>query len=587
MCIPPRPMSVKTPVSSKKQKKLPPKPVEPESSEEESSEEEVAAPPPTKKTPKAAKVTKKPAKAEESSDDDDSEEEEPPKAQTKKKTPKAAAQKAKAKKESSDDDSDEESEEEAPKAQIKTPKAAAKKAKEESSDEESSEEEEEEKPPKKAAKKTPAKVSQKKQAAKEESEEESDDDDSEEEEKPAAKKKVAKEEEDDDEEDDDEDDDDEEEDEDEPPVKKSKGTNGAEKKKKADKGGEPIPVFIGGLSPDLEESVLVKFFKKHGVEVLNTRLVPKRRFGYVDVSSEEDFKKLLELHGSEVEGNAIRIDRANPPKTDGGQGTPRQQGRERGKGSDDRTMFVKGLNYDTVESTIMEHFSAQDVRIPKNDYGRSKGFAYVEFSTEEEVKAAIEEHQGTELEGRSIFLDYVGDKRSASGGGFGGGGFGGRGGGSGEQKTVMLRGLSAETTEDSIRSAIGGNSIRIPTDRDTGEPKGIAFVDFASEADAKKCLADNSDGLQIDDTDVSIDLAKPRRDSFGGGGRGGGFRGGRGGGFRGGRGGGFRGGRGGGFRGGRGGRGGGGFRGGSGGYGGNKRPSFGGGGQNKKIKFDD
>ncbi|XP_071945656.1 uncharacterized protein [Antedon mediterranea] len=569
----------KTPASAKKQK-APPKPVEPESSEEESSEEEVAAPPP-KKTPKSAKAKQKPVKKAESSEEESSDEEPAPaKAQTKKQTPKA-----KAKKEESSEEESDEGEEEAKPAPVK--KAAKKgKAKKESSSEEESEEEE----PKKAAKKTPAKV-QKKQAAKEESEEESDEEESSEEEeeppkkeakKKAAKvqKKAAKEEESDDESEEDESE------EDEPPVKKTKGANGAAKTKAASTG-EPIPVFIGGLDPELDPEVLVNFFKENGVEVLNPRLVARRRFGYVDVSSEEEFKKILELHGSDLEGSSIRIDRANPPKTDGERSTPARQQRERGKGSDDRTMFVKGLNYDTVESTIQEYFGAQDVRIPKNDYGRSKGFAYVEFSSEEDVKKAIEAHQGTELEGRSVFLDYVGDKRGSGGGGGGGGG---GGFGKQEQKTVMLRGLSAETTEDSIRSAIGGISIRIPTDRDTGEPKGIAFVDFSSEGEAKKCVDEHGNGIQIDETDISLDLAKPRRDSFGGGGRGGGFRGGRGGGFRGGRGGGgFRGGRGGGgFRGGRGGGGRGGFRGGrGGGFGGQKRSSFGGEGQNKKIKFDD
>jgi hypothetical protein len=108
----------------------------------------------------------------------------------------------------------------------------------------------------------------------------------------------------------------------------------------------------------------------------------------------------------------------------------------------------------------------------------------------------------------------------------------------------------------------------------------------------------NSQGLELAAVNNAEELPELEESSSNGGG--GGFGGGRGGGFRGGRGGdrgGFGGGRGGGFRGGRGGdRGGfgggrgGGFRGGRGGDRGGfrgGRGGFGGGGENKKVKFDD
>ena len=52
-------------------------------------------------------------------------------------------------------------------------------------------------------------------------------------------------------------------------------------------------------------------------------------------------------------------------------------------------------------------------------------FAFIEFSSSEEVQAAIDEHQNMELDGRSLFLDKLGAKASGGRGGrqsFGGGG---------------------------------------------------------------------------------------------------------------------------------------------------------------------
>ena len=54
-------------------------------------------------------------------------------------------------------------------------------------------------------------------------------------------------------------------------------------------------------------------------------------------------------------------------------------------------------------------------------------YAFVEFSSPDEVQAALDEHQNAELDGRRMFLDKMG---GGKGGGRGGRqSFGGRGGG--------------------------------------------------------------------------------------------------------------------------------------------------------------
>jgi RNA recognition motif-containing protein len=62
--------------------------------------------------------------------------------------------------------------------------------------------------------------------------------------------------------------------------------------------------------------------------------------------------------------------------------------------------------------------------------GRSKGFGFVEMSTDDEAKAAIEGMEGKELEGRTIAVNEARpqEKREPRQGGFGGNRGGGGGG---------------------------------------------------------------------------------------------------------------------------------------------------------------
>ena len=139
--------------------------------------------------------------------------------------------------------------------------------------------------------------------------------------------------------------------------------------------------------------------------------------------------------------------------------------------------------------------------------------------------------------------------------------------------------MSYQTTEASLRAAFesGGRTVKevaIITDRATGRPKGFAFVQMGTDADAQSAIAE-LDGKQVDGRAIRVNEAQER--TAGGGGGGGGYGGGGGGGGRGGYGGGGSGGGGGyggggggrdrgGDRGGYGGGGGGGYSGGRGGY---------------------
>lgn len=254
-------------------------------------------------------------------------------------------------------------------------------------------------------------------------------------------------------------------------------------------------------------------------------------------------------------------------------------------------LFVGNLSWNIDEEWLTREFEEfgelQGVRIiTDRDSGRSKGFGYVEFTNAENGAKALEARNGYELDGRGLRVDFSSPRdsnaqtpqqrqndRAAKFGDVK----------NPPAQTLFVGNISFEADESTLTEYFQEhgsiNSIRLPTDRETGAPKGFGYVEMGSIEEAQAAF-EALQGADVAGRPIRLDYAAPR-DNSNGGGRGGfgGDRGGRGG--RGGGRGGFgdRGGRGGG-RGGRGGAPRGGGRGGSfnrGGFG-----DFSG----KKVSFD-
>jgi len=76
--------------------------------------------------------------------------------------------------------------------------------------------------------------------------------------------------------------------------------------------------------------------------------------------------------------------------------------------------------------------------------------------------------------------------------------------------------LSYSTTEDTLRTLFGEfgevESARVITDRDTGRPKGFAFVEMSAEEAADEAI-DALNGKSVDGREIRVDKAKPRTDT--------------------------------------------------------------------------
>lgn len=90
-----------------------------------------------------------------------------------------------------------------------------------------------------------------------------------------------------------------------------------------------------------------------------------------------------------------------------------------------KRLYVGGLSYDTTQQTLQDYFAqAGTVEsasiIMDRMTGRSKGFGFVEMSTDEEAQNAISMFHGKEFEGRTLTVNEARPQRSGFGGGRGG-----------------------------------------------------------------------------------------------------------------------------------------------------------------------
>src|SRR5471030_1970216 len=96
-------------------------------------------------------------------------------------------------------------------------------------------------------------------------------------------------------------------------------------------------------------------------------------------------------------------------------------------------LFVGSLAWATNDDSLKEFFSSAGTVVSASvimdrETNRSKGFGFVEMSSDEEAKKAVEELNGKELDGRAIVVNEASPREERPRGG-GGGGYGGGGGG--------------------------------------------------------------------------------------------------------------------------------------------------------------
>ena len=96
-------------------------------------------------------------------------------------------------------------------------------------------------------------------------------------------------------------------------------------------------------------------------------------------------------------------------------------------------IYVGGLPYAATEQQLSDlfaqHGAVASARVITDKFtGQSRGFGFVEMSSDEEAQKAISALNGTQMDGRTLTVNEARPQEPRTGGGGGRGGFGGGGG---------------------------------------------------------------------------------------------------------------------------------------------------------------
>ena len=80
-------------------------------------------------------------------------------------------------------------------------------------------------------------------------------------------------------------------------------------------------------------------------------------------------------------------------------------------------------------------------------------------------------------------------------------------------KKLYLGNLPFTATEDEVREMLGAfgpvHSVALPTDRDTGRPRGFGFVEMPEDDTARKAI-EELNGKEVDGRALTVNEARPR-----------------------------------------------------------------------------
>ncbi|XP_074525920.1 squamous cell carcinoma antigen recognized by T-cells 3 [Halichoeres trimaculatus] len=237
---------------------------------------------------------------------------------------------------------------------------------------------------------------------------------------------------------------------------------------------------------------------------------PKRHRGNGDQTTEESMETETGLFGK----NAPPGYKPAPP------GTKKTQQGAALKQSDDKpelrndncSVFISNLAYTLEEPeaklrTLFEPFGPiQQIRPVFSNKGTFKGYCYVQFESPVSVPEALKLDR-REVEGRPMFVSPCVDKnKNPDFKVF-------KYNTSMEKQKIFISGLpfscTKEQLEEICRSHGSIKEVRMVTYR-SGKPKGLAYVEFADEAQASHAVL-KMDGMEIEGNKISVAISNPPR----------------------------------------------------------------------------
>jgi len=262
-------------------------------------------------------------------------------------------------------------------------------------------------------------------------------------------------------------------------------------------------VYVGNISFDAVESELRSAFSEHGTIAkiqmpLDRTTGRSRGFAFVTMSNAEEHTTAIEkLNETEVGGRTIYVSESLPKDKVAENKKNYKSQKKQDQGS---KIYVGNLNFQTsmedLNAAFAEYGEVMDCFIPSDYEGNPRGFGFIQMAEEDALKA-IEGLNGTELDGRTLNVNKSLPKGTKA---------------SPKQVKLYVGNLSWGTEEEALQELFEeyGKVVDcyIPTDRETGQHRGFAFVTM--EPDDALRAADETDGYELDGRILRVNEAQPK-----------------------------------------------------------------------------
>uniref|UniRef100_A0A7S4SI77 Polyadenylate-binding protein n=1 Tax=Alexandrium monilatum TaxID=311494 RepID=A0A7S4SI77_9DINO len=240
-------------------------------------------------------------------------------------------------------------------------------------------------------------------------------------------------------------------------------------------GGVPqfASLYVGDLHPDVTEAMLYEIFNSVG-PVASIRVcrdsVTRRSlgYGYVNFHSVSDAERALDtLNYSSVKGRSCRImwSQRDPSLRKSGAGN----------------IYVKNLDRNVDNKALYDTFSLfgniLSCKVAADAVGKSYGYGFVHYETEEAAKQAIERVNGMQIGEKTVqVFEFVkrGDRQGPQYDNY---------------TNLYIKNFPDEWDEEKVKLEFGAfGNITSMAVREDNKGRKFAFVNFESNEEAKKCV---------------------------------------------------------------------------------------------------
>jgi polyadenylate-binding protein len=245
-------------------------------------------------------------------------------------------------------------------------------------------------------------------------------------------------------------------------------------------------VYVGDLDPNVTEAMLYDHFKTCGPVVsvrvcLDSQTHKSLGYGYVNFQNPADAEVAIDkMNATKLASKFIRVAKIQRDPS----------ARKAGVNN----IIVKRLPVDIDTPALKEIFNSfgkiVSLRIATDENGKSRGYAYLQFESEEACNKAVAEVDGTEVEGQSISVERYNIQHRAQ---------------QLEKFTnLYVKNLKDDVSEEQLKDAFApfGNitslKIRMGTE---GESAGFGFVAYATHEEAQNAV----DGMNEKQSNLAKD----------------------------------------------------------------------------------